>query len=73
MSVEKRSATTPVILSNWLNDLFQESIPLATTLSTEKARSEFIIAPLLFELRKSLAPILVCSLGQILRLHQKKD
>jgi hypothetical protein len=49
-------SATPVIPSNWLNELFQESIPLATTLSTEKARSEFIIAPLLFELRKSLAP-----------------
>jgi hypothetical protein len=49
-------SATPIIPSNWLNDLLQESIPLAITLSTEKARSEFIIAPLLFELRKSLAP-----------------
>jgi hypothetical protein len=42
--------------SPWLQDLLQESVELATTLGTEKARSEFIIAPLLFELRKSLAP-----------------
>ncbi len=49
-------AATPVIPNNWLKDLFQESVELAITLSTEKARSEFIIAPLLFELRKSLAP-----------------
>jgi hypothetical protein len=49
-------AATPVVPSSWLNDLFQESVELATMLSTEKARSEFIIAPLLFEVRKSLAP-----------------
>jgi hypothetical protein len=46
----------PVAPSPWLQDLLQESVELATTLGTEKARSEFIIAPLLFELRKSLAP-----------------
>jgi hypothetical protein len=42
--------------STWLSELLQESVELATTLGTEKARSEFIIAPILFELRKSLAP-----------------
>jgi hypothetical protein len=49
-------SATPFTPSNWLNELLQESIPLAITLSTEKARSEFIIAPLLFELRKALFP-----------------
>jgi hypothetical protein len=49
-------SASPVTPSNWLNDLLQESVELATTLGTEKARSEFIIAPLLFELRKSLSP-----------------
>jgi hypothetical protein len=49
-------SSLPVMPSNWLSDLLQESVELATTLGTEKARSEFIIAPLLFELRKSLSP-----------------
>jgi hypothetical protein len=43
-------SATPITPNNWLNDLLQESIPLAITLSTNKARSEFIVAPLLFEL-----------------------
>jgi hypothetical protein len=49
-------AAIPVSPSQWLSDLFQESVELAITLSTEKARSEFIIAPLLFEIRKSFSP-----------------
>jgi hypothetical protein len=49
-------SASPVAPSAWLSELLQESVELATTLGTEKARSEFIIAPILFELRKSLAP-----------------
>jgi hypothetical protein len=40
--------------SQWLADLLQQTIPFATAVGTEKARSEFIIAPLLFELLRSL-------------------
>jgi hypothetical protein len=40
--------------SQWLADLLQQTIPFATAVGTEKARSEFVIAPLLFELLQSL-------------------
>lgn len=49
-------SASQVVPSAWLSELLQESVELATTLGTEKARSEFIIAPILFDLRKSLAP-----------------
>jgi hypothetical protein len=48
-------AGIPVIQpSQWLIDLLQQTIPFATAVGTEKARSEFLIAPLLFELLRSL-------------------
>jgi hypothetical protein len=40
--------------SEWLTNLLGKSAPLAVTLGTEKARSELIIAPLLFEFRELL-------------------
>jgi hypothetical protein len=40
--------------SQWLADLLRQTIPFATAVGTEKARSEFVIAPLLFELLQSL-------------------
>ncbi len=40
-----------VLLRDWL----AESVPLALNLSTEKARSEGIIAPILLEVRRTLA------------------
>jgi hypothetical protein len=54
---------TPVIPSQWLTDHLHQTIEFAATLGTEKARSEFIIAPLLFELRQSLAPDLALFSG----------
>lgn len=42
----------PVRLSEWLVTLFENSIRVATNVNTEKARSEFIIAPLLLDLRQ---------------------
>ena len=42
----------PVAVSALLAELLEENVPLATAISTEKARSEFIVAPLLGELRK---------------------
>ena len=46
--------TEPVSLSETLRMLFSDYVPLATSISTEKARSEFIIAPLLAEVRRLL-------------------
>lgn len=40
--------------SDILSVTLQESIPLATAIGTEKARSEFIIAPILSEVRRLL-------------------
>jgi hypothetical protein len=44
----------PLAPSPYLADLLQRMSSLAAILGTEKARSEFIIAPLLFELRELL-------------------
>lgn len=41
--------------SDFLAQTLREYIPLALAIATEKARSEFIVAPILFELRKQLA------------------
>lgn len=41
--------------STLLAQTLKEYIPLAVAIGTEKARSEFIIAPILFELKKQLA------------------
>jgi hypothetical protein len=54
---------TPIAPSQWLSDHLHQTIEFAATLGTEKARSEFIIAPLLFELRQSLAPDLALFSG----------
>jgi len=44
----------PVLPSETLRTLLSDYIPLATAISTEKARSEFLIAPILAELRRFL-------------------
>ncbi|MGI8502598.1 MAG: hypothetical protein ACR2LR_15885 [Hassallia sp.] len=41
--------------STLLTQILKEYIPLAVAIGTEKSRSEFIIAPILFELKKQLA------------------
>ncbi len=45
-------ATEEVAPSEGLRALLEEHVPLALALNTEKARSEMIIAPVLWELRK---------------------
>ncbi len=45
---------TPVTLSSLLRETLAESVTLALGVSTEKARSEFIIAPMLAEVRRQL-------------------
>src|SRR5437870_1879640 len=44
----------PVRISDLLRQSLQEYVPLALDISTEKARSEFIIAPVLAEVRRQL-------------------
>jgi hypothetical protein len=46
-----RQVITP---SPYLTEFLQESIPLAIAMGSEKARSELIISPILFEVRKQL-------------------
>ncbi|MDJ0674513.1 MAG: hypothetical protein QNJ36_03770 [Calothrix sp. MO_167.B42] len=44
----------PITLSPFLVEYLEESIPLAIAMGSEKARSELIISPILFEVRKLL-------------------
>jgi len=48
------AGTEPVLPSETLKILLKDYIPLATSISTEKARSEFLIAPILAEVRRLL-------------------
>lgn len=45
-------ATPEVAPSDWLRAILEETLTLALAISTEKARSELIISPLLVELRR---------------------
>src|SRR6266487_7182087 len=47
-------SVSPVTLSELLRYTLAESVPVALDISTEKARSEFIIAPVLLEVRRQL-------------------
>src|SRR5213080_44256 len=45
--------TVPVVsVSPLLRSIFEDYVPLATSIHTEKARSEFIVAPILAEGRR---------------------
>lgn len=48
------SEVAEVEISDFLNELLKENIPLALAIHTEKARSEMIVTPILIELRKLL-------------------
>jgi hypothetical protein len=50
--VDLSSAIPPVRISPFLRGILDEYFPLATAIHTEKARSEFIIAPILGEIRR---------------------
>jgi len=41
-----------LVISDYLRQTLKEYLPLATAINTEKARSEFLIAPVLAELRR---------------------
>ncbi len=45
-------AIAPIRVSEGLRAVLDESFPLAISIHTEKARSEFIVAPILLEVRK---------------------
>lgn len=42
----------PMSPSNWLKETLRRNLPLAGAINTEKARSEFLIAPILGELKE---------------------
>jgi hypothetical protein len=44
----------PVQVSDFLTSMLAENIPLAVAISTEKARSELIIVPVLLEARRQV-------------------
>lgn len=46
----------PLEISALLRDTLAESVPLALAISTEKARSELIITPVLLEVRRQVKP-----------------
>jgi hypothetical protein len=48
------AATPPIEVSPMLRETLAESVPLALAISTEKARSELIITPVLLEVRRQL-------------------
>ena len=48
------SSVAPVVPSDVLTLILADYVPLATAIATEKARSEFLIAPLLAEVRRQL-------------------
>lgn len=46
------SLVDPIAPSDYIQQTLREYLPLATAINTEKARSEFLIAPVLAELRR---------------------
>ena len=50
------SAAAPVQVGALLQETLKESVPLGLAIGTEKARSEFIIAPVLLEARRQVGP-----------------
>jgi hypothetical protein len=58
------STVTPIPASAWLLETLQTSLRLARSSSSEKARSEFIIAPILVELEKRNAHNLAIFSGE---------
>ncbi len=48
------SSVKPIDISQLLEEVLNENVPLGLTINTEKARSELIISPILVELRKIL-------------------
>lgn len=53
-SRETFAAVAPLPVSDLLGELLAENVPLAVAISTEKARSELIIAPVLLDARRQV-------------------
>lgn len=51
-AIELFASVPPATPSPWLVDHLRETVPLALAIATEKARSEFIVAPILLEVRR---------------------
>ena len=64
--------TKPVSPSIALTNLLTDYIPLAISISTEKARSEFLIAPVLAEVKKLLKNKVSLFPGTHLMLNQQE-
>lgn len=60
-------------ISQHLTQTLEENIPLATSINTEKARSELIIAPILVELRKSFDHKISLFSGIELNVDKEKE
>jgi len=58
LAIEEQTNIFPDVIeekvSDFLNEILEENIPLALAIHTEKARSEMIVTPILIELRKLL-------------------
>ncbi len=58
LAIEEQTNVFPDVIeekiSDFLNEILEENIPLALAIHTEKARSEMIVTPILIELRKLL-------------------
>lgn len=63
----------PHAISRFLAETLQENVPLAVSINTEKARSEFIIAPVLVEVRKVLDHKVSLFSGIELNVEKEKD
>ena len=60
-------------ISQHLTETLKENIPLATSINTEKARSELIISPILVELRKSFNHEISLFSGIELNVDKEKE
>lgn len=58
--------------SDLLKVQLAENVPLATSISTEKARSEFIIAPILMEVRRQFEPRISLFSGTEFRVDRSR-
>jgi hypothetical protein len=58
--------------SNWLKETFEMSLKLAISSSTEKARSEFIVVPILLEMEKINPEKLTIFSGERLDVDEEK-
>ncbi len=62
----------PLAMSDWLKETLALTLPLAVRSSSEKARSEFIIAPILLEMQRRWPGRLAIYSGEALNVDKKK-